>query len=47
MEAKSCLKKLQDSSKSPEQLATVNKVTQSSDQKDLEKVEPSKEGLRK
>ena len=46
MKAKSCLEKLQDSSKSSEQLAAVNKATHSSNKIDLEKGELSKQGLR-
>ena len=45
MKAKSCLGKLQDSSKSSEQLAAVNKATHSSNKIDFEKDEPSKQGL--
>ena len=45
MKAKSCLKKLQDSSKPSEQLAAVNKATHSSNKIDLEKGEPRKQGL--
>ena len=46
MKAKSCLEKLQDSSKSSEQLAAVNKATQSSNKIDFEKGEPRKQVLR-
>ena len=46
MKAKSCLEKLQDSSKSSEQLVTVNKTTHSSNKIDFEKGEPRKQGLR-
>ena len=46
MKAKSCLEKLQDSSKSSEQLAAVNKATHSSNKIDFEKGEPRKQGLR-
>ena len=46
MKAKSCLEKLQDSSKSSQQLATVNKATRSSNKIDFEKGEPRKQGLR-
>ena len=46
MKAKSCLEKLQDSSKSSEQLAAVNKATHSSNKIDFEKDEPRKQGLR-
>ena len=46
MKAKLCLEKLQDSSKSSEQLATVNKATHSSNKIDFEKGEPKKQGLR-
>ena len=45
MKTKSCLEKLQDSSKSSEQLAAVNKVTYSSNKIDFEKDEPSKQRL--
>ena len=44
MKAKSCLEKLQDSSKSSEQLAAVNKATHSSNKIDFEKDEPRKQG---
>ena len=44
MKAKSCLEKLQDSSKSSEQLPAVNKATHS--KIDFEKGEPRKQGLR-
>ena len=40
MKAKSCLEKLQNSSKSSEQLAVVNKATHSSNKIDFEKCEP-------
>ena len=43
---KSCLEKLQESSKSSEQLAAVNKATHSSNKIDFEKGEPSQQGLR-
>ena len=46
MKTKSCPEKLQDSSKSSEQLAAVNKATHSSNKIDFEKGEPSKQGLR-
>ena len=46
MRATLCLQKLQDSSKSSEQLAEVNKATHSSNKIDFEKGEPSKQGLR-
>ena len=46
MKVKSCLEKLQDSSKSSEQLAVINKATHSSNKIDFEKVEPRKQGLR-
>ena len=46
MKTKSCLEKLQDSSKSSEQLTEVNKATHSSNKIDFEKGEPSKQGLR-
>ena len=46
MKIKSCLEKLQDSSKSSEQLAEVNKATHSSNKIDFEKGEPSKQRLR-
>ena len=45
MKAKSCIEKLQDSSKFSEQLAAVNKATQSSNKLDFEKGEPSKQVL--
>ena len=41
-----CLEKLQDSSKSLEQLAEVNKVTHSSNKTDFERDEPGQQGLR-
>ena len=44
MRATLCLQKLQDSSKSSEQLAEVNKATHSSNKIDFEKGEPSKQG---
>ena len=44
MKIKSCLEKLQDSSKSSEQLAEVNKATHSSNKIDFGKGEPSKQG---
>ena len=46
IKAKSCLEKLQDSSKSSEQLAAVNKASHSSNKIDFEKGEPRKQGLR-
>ena len=46
MKARSCLEKLQDSSKSSEQLSEVNKATHSSNKIDFERDEPSKQGLR-
>ena len=46
MKARSCLEKPQDSSKSSEQLAAVNKAAQSSNKIDFEKGEHSKQGLR-
>ena len=46
MKAKSCLEKLQDSSKFSEQLAAVNQATHSSNKIDFEKGEPRKQGLR-
>ena len=46
MKARSCLEKLQDSSKSSEQLSVVNKATHSSNKIDFERDEPSKQGLR-
>ena len=46
MKAKLCLEKLQDSSKSSEQLAAVTKATHSSNKIDFEKGEPRKQGLR-
>ena len=46
MKAKSYLEKLQDSSKSSEHLATINKTTHSSNKINFEKGEPSKQGLR-
>ena len=46
MKAILCLEKLQDSSKSSEQLAEVNKATHLSNKIDFEKGEPSKQGLR-
>ena len=45
MKARSCLQKLQDSSKSSEQLAEVNKTTHSSNKTDFERDEPSQQGL--
>ena len=45
MKAKSCLDKLQDSSKSSEQLAAVNKATHSSNKIDFEKGGPSNQML--
>ena len=44
MKAILCLEKLQDSGKSSEQLAEVNKVTHSTNKIDFEKGEPSKQG---
>ena len=46
MKARSCLEKLQDSSKSLQQLSEANKATQSSDKINFERDEPSKQGLR-
>ena len=46
MKARSCLEKLQDSSKSSEQLSEVNKATHSSNKINFERDEPSKQGLR-
>ena len=46
MKPKSCLTKLQDASKSSEQLAAVNKAALSSNKIDFEKDEPSNPGLR-
>ena len=46
MKAKSCLEKLQGSSKSSEQLAAVNKATHSRTKIDFEKGELRKQGLR-
>ena len=46
MKAKSCLDKLQDSSKSSEQLAAVNKNTHASNKIDFEKDEPRNQKLR-
>ena len=46
MKARSCLEKLQDSSKSSEQLSEVNKATHSSNKINFERGEPSKQGLR-
>ena len=46
MKARSCLEKLQDSRKSSEQLAEVNKTTHSSNKLDFEKDQPSQQGLR-
>ena len=46
MKARSCLEKLQDSSKSSEQLAEVNKTTHSSNKLDFEKDQPSQQELR-
>ena len=43
MKAKSCLEKLQDSSKSSEQLASVNRANHSSNKIDFEKGEPRKQ----
>ena len=45
MKARSCLEKLQDSRKSSEQLAEVNKATHSSNKVDFEREEPRKQGL--
>ena len=45
MKATSCLEKLQDSSKSSEQLAKVYKASHSNSKIDFEKDEPSKQGL--
>ena len=46
MKARSCLEKLQDSTKSSEQLSEVNKATHSSNKTNFERDEPSKQGLR-
>ena len=46
VKVKSCLEKLQDSSKSSEQLATVNEATCSSNKIGFEQGEPSKQVLR-
>ena len=46
MKVKSCLEKLQDSTKSSEQLAAVNKAIHSSDKLDFGKGEPRKQGFR-
>ena len=46
MKARSCLEKLQDSSKSSEQLSEVIKATHSSNKIDFERDEPSRQGLR-
>ena len=46
MKARSCLKKLQHSSKSLEQLSEVNKATHSSNKISFERDQPSKQGLR-
>ena len=46
MKVRLCLKKLQDSSKSSEQLSEVNKATHSSNKINFERDEPSKQGLR-
>ena len=46
MKARSCLEKLQDSSKSSEQLSEVNKAAHSSNKINFERDEPSKQGLR-
>ena len=45
MKAKLCLEKLQNSSKSSEQLAEVNKATHSRNKIDFGKCEPSKQRL--
>ena len=45
MKAKSCLEKLQGSSKSSKQLAAVNKATHSSNKIDFEKGGPSNQML--
>ena len=45
MKARSCLQKLQDSSKSSEQLTEVNKSAHSSNKTDFERDEPSQQGL--
>ena len=47
VKAKSCLEKLQDSSKSSEQLAPVNKTTHSSNKINFEKDETNIQKLRK
>ena len=44
MKAKLCLEKLQDSSKSSEQLAAVTKATHSSNKIDFEKVNQESKG---
>ena len=46
MKARSCLEKLQDLSKSSEQLSEVNKATHSSNKINFERDKPSKQGLR-
>ena len=46
MKGKLYLEKLQDSSKSSEQLTELNKATHSSNEIDFEKGQPSKQGLR-
>ena len=46
MKAKWCLGKLQDSSKSSEQLTAVNKATHASNKVDFEKGEPNNQKLR-
>ena len=46
MKAKSCLEKIQDSSKSSEKLDAVNKATHSSNKIHFEKGETRKQGLR-
>ena len=45
MKARSYLEKLQDLSKSSEQLSEVNKATHSSNKIDFKRDEPSKQGL--
>ena len=47
MKARSCLAKLQDSSKFSKQLSEVNKATHSSNKINFERDEPRKQGLRK
>ena len=45
LKVRSCLQKLQDSNKSSEQLAEVNKTTHSSNKTDFVRDEPSQQGL--